>query len=212
MSGRLRSTLRVVVKPLTSSPAMPMTTLGASRPAMPLGLVERRPAVGHHGRDVGHGARLHVREALALPAHPGDHGTGVPAGSRRRGPWRTRCRCRAPAGHCSGLTEGPRRTSRRSRSTPDALALSQPGAHAASRWPRRAPVASGHRPWAISGRPPPLPPLSVTTSRTRVAASTPWATRSSLTVTKSCAPLGLVEAGHDDAAAAESRAPRGPRP
>ncbi len=32
LSGRLRSTLRVVVKPLTSSPAMPMTTLSAVRP------------------------------------------------------------------------------------------------------------------------------------------------------------------------------------
>src|SRR5262249_22492140 len=49
---------------------------------------------------------------------------------------------------------------------------------AAPRPSRRAPL-----PWAISGRPPPLPSIAAIASRTRSPAAMPRATRSSLTVT-----------------------------
>ena len=64
--GFLRSCEWVVVKPLTSSPAMPMTTWVGPEPGHLLGFLERDRAVVDHRGDVRDGPRLHVRETLAL--------------------------------------------------------------------------------------------------------------------------------------------------
>ena len=64
--GPLPLLLWVVVKPFTSSPAMPITTWLGSKPGHLLGLLERDRAVVDDRRDVGDGARLHVRQALAF--------------------------------------------------------------------------------------------------------------------------------------------------
>ena len=60
-----------------------------------LGLLERDGAVVDDGRDVGDGARLHVRQALALPPDALDDALARHR-SRTRAPSRTRSRRRAP--------------------------------------------------------------------------------------------------------------------
>ena len=69
-SGFLRSWLWVVVKPLTSSPAMPMTTWVGPKAGHLLGFLERDRAVVDDGRDVGDGPRLHVGRPWRLRPTP----------------------------------------------------------------------------------------------------------------------------------------------
>ena len=108
-SGFLRSWVRVVVKPLTSSPAMPTTTWVGPEARHLLGFLERDGAVVDDGRDVRDGAALHVAEALALAARRRGRCRGRRHRSRRRAPWRTPSRC---PGRCTRSSAGLRRGTR----------------------------------------------------------------------------------------------------
>ena len=65
--------------------------LGRAEAGHLLGFLERDRAVVDDGRDVGDGARLHVREALALAARRRGPCRAPARRSRTRAPWRTRC-------------------------------------------------------------------------------------------------------------------------
>ena len=169
--------------------------LGRAEAGHLLGFLERDLAVVDHGRDVGDGARLHVRETLALAARRRGRCRRRRRRSRRPAPWRTPCRCRA-------------RCTRRARS-PSAAGGSgarRPCYGGSAAWP----VAAGRcalgsrrpREWlparSAAGRdacraPGPCPAdrrpaldARVRRGLTSAPAETPRATRSSLTVTKSC--------------------------
>ena len=181
-SGRLRSWLWVVVKPFTSSPAMPMTTwLG------------RKPAIS----SASWSATAQLSTTAAMSATVPDCMCDRPWRLRptpRTVPWpsspisKTRAlansvpmssavqaasasplsRCRIRRQKAISLPRSSRRSNRRR------SASGQPVAPAC---PCPAPSPAGRRPGRRSRRPPPS---------TRSPADTPRSTRSSLTVTKTC--------------------------
>ena len=151
-----------------------------------LGLLEGDRAVVDDGRDVGDGARLHVRRGPGACARRRGPCRARRRRSRRRAPWRTRCRRRA---RCRRRGSRPRRVARSRRQK----AISPPrrcaGADARSRSAASASASPSRRvplPWAICGRPPPLAPSGPAAALTRSPAAIPRSTRSSETVTKTC--------------------------
>src|SRR6476646_2817550 len=153
--------------------------LGRSESSHLLGFLERDCTVVDDGRDVGDRPRLHVREALTLSPHPsnrpvpglvdlederlGELRPDVEGGARGEALVTVALPDPAPEGH-----------------QPAAASAARSAARASSRPARRVPL-----PWAISGRPPPLPPIAGIAARTRSPAAIPRAMRSSETVTNS---------------------------
>ena len=133
--------------------------LGRAEAGHLLGLLEGDLAVVDDRGDVGHGARLHVRQPLPLATDATDHATsglvdleherlGELGPDVERGARRELVRPRAPAGSAA----------RRPRSVPvEARPRARRESHRARSGSasRRSPRA-----WAISGRPPPRPSIS----------------------------------------------------
>ena len=179
-SGFLRSWLWVVVKPLTSSPAIPMTTW-----------VGRKPAIS----SASWSATAQLSTTAAMSATVPDCMCDRPCRLRptpRTVPW--------PSGSMS-------KTSALANSVPTSSAVQAANASLASRCQirrqkairprsrdgpgsrpahRPAPSRRVPRPWAMFGRPPPRPPSAGIAALTRSPAEIPRATRSSETVTNSC--------------------------
>ena len=149
-SGRLRSWLTVVVKPLTSSPAMPMTTwLGGSRPSPRPPGARRRSC--RRPRRCRRRSRTACAKGLTLapdPAHGAvarlvdvedqrlrELGPDVEGGAGGERLLPVALPDAAPEGHQAVVASA------------DRIAASASGSAS-----RRVPL-----PWAISGRPPPLP-------------------------------------------------------
>ena len=158
----------------------PDDDLGRPEAGHLLGLLERDRAVVDDRRDVGDGARLHVRQPLALASDAadgavagavdvederlGELGADVERGTGGEGLLAVALPDPPPEGHQAPV------------SSRDRIA-----ARAASSPSRRVP-----RPWAIAGRPPPRPSIAGIAALTRSPAEMPRATRSSETVTNSC--------------------------
>ena len=158
-SGRLRSWLWVVVKPLTSSPAIPMTTWLGRKPAISSASWRATEQLSTTAAISATVPDCMWREALALAPDAADRAVPVvvdlederlgelgadverrAGGQRRRR--RRAARCRRQEGHRA-------RTPSWRRGRRDRL--------------ERRPAAPSRRvplPWAISGRPPPLPSMS----------------------------------------------------
>ena len=192
--GVLALLARLVVKPFTSSPAMPMITW-----------LERKPAIS----SASWSATWQLSTTAAMSATVPDCMCASPwrlrptprtvspcrrRRSRTRAPWRTRSRHRAPCTRPAARSplaaeSGARRPCVFSRCW---VALSGAVAQPRSSASRIASRALGSRSrrvpraWAISGRPPPRPSITGAPWLTSAPAETPRATRSSLTVTKSC--------------------------
>ena len=187
-SGRLRSWLWLVVKPLTSSPAMPMTTwvgwmpaiASASRSAArqlsttPAMSVTVPDCMWREPLPLAADARARCPSPSSIP-NTSALTNSVPMSSEVPSP--APCRRRGPGSGAGWPCVSAAR---------DAVAV--PG-HAAARWRRARPRCPS------AGRPCPAPsPAGRRPARrwrawphaTRSAAETPRATRSSLTVTKTC--------------------------
>ena len=184
-SGRLRSWLWIVVKPLTSSPAMPIDHLGRPEAGHLLGLLERDRAVVDDGRDVGDRARLHVAEALALAADAADRAVAVSSISKTSALANSVPTSSAVQAASASLAVAlPGSGARTSFSSPRAVAESR-GRPRASASPSPSPSAAlalGHL------RPPAAPAVDRGDRRPdQLAGRDARApTRSSLTVTKTC--------------------------
>ena len=171
----------VVVKPLTSSPAMPMTTW-----------VGRKPAIS----SASWSATAQLSTTAAMSATVPDCMCDRP------------CRLRPTPRTVPCPAASISKTSALANSVPTSSAVQAASASSPSRCqirrqkairppvrvaardrrerrlagrPRRVPL-----PWAISGRPPPRPSIAGIAAVTRSPAEIPRATRSSETVTKSC--------------------------
>ena len=184
-SGFLRSWLWVVVKPLTSSPAIPMTTWLGRKPAISSASWSATAQLSTTAAMSATVPDCMWREALPLAADAADGAVAVvvdlederlgelgPDVERRAGGERLAVVALPDAG-----ARRPLRPPARRRARPrDAIAAS-----AVRRGPRDAcPCPGPSRPAAA------LPSIAATPSRTRSPAEMPRATRSSLTVTKSC--------------------------
>src|SRR4029079_10743336 len=157
--------------------------LGRAKAGHLLGFLERDGAVVDDGRDVGHGARLHVRQTLAFATHSTDRSVPgrVDVEDERLGELCADVEGRAggqgiggialpdppPEGHQAPFASAEMR---------DSIAPS-----AAASPSRFVP-----RPWAIPGRPPPRPSSAGIATVTSSPAESPRATRSAETVTNSC--------------------------
>ena len=155
--------------------------LGRPEPGHLLGFLERDRAVVDDGRDVGDGARLHVRQALALAADAADRAVAarVDLEDERLGELRPDVERRAGGERLAGRRAA--RSGARRPSGPGLEVRPRIAPSASARPSRRVPL-----PWAISGRPPPRPSSGGIAAWTRSPAEMPRATRSSETVTKIC--------------------------
>ena len=185
-SGFLRSWLWVVVKPLTSSPAMPIDDLASAgtRPSP-------RPP-GGRPRSCRRRPRCPRRSPTACATAPAacDRRRGrCPAPrrrSRRRAPWRTRCRCRARC-RSARLSASSRCQIRRQKaiSASDAMVARTDSRTAAERVGQSL-AARPHAPGPSPGGRRPCAPIGPAAALTRSPAAIPRSTRSSDTVTKTC--------------------------
>ena len=190
--GRLRSWVRVVVKPLTSSPAIPITTWVGRKPPSPRPPGARPRSCPRRPRcpppsptacGSGPGAPADAADR-AMPglvdlererlANSVPMSRAVAAAGRGRRPGSDPAQESHPACLAAPAAAGSRGAAR-------AAAAARTAAIASPSPSRRVPS-----PWAISGRPPPWPSMLRTASETSGPASMPRPTRSSLTVTNSC--------------------------
>ena len=130
----------------------PDDDLGRPEAGHLLGFLEGDRAVVDDGRDVGHRARLHVREALALAPDAPDDADAARVDLEHERLGELGADVEGRAGGRRGLVGATPDPAQEGHPAPPTPAASRTSSRAAARPSRRVPL-----PWAISGRPPPLP-------------------------------------------------------